>query len=51
MKSGTQNFYDGELKKMEEMPNEKAMEIGRRPPYYLQVKKNYKGKKIKQIGD
>ena len=51
MKSGTQNFYDGELKKMEEMPNEKAMEIGRRPPYYLQVKKNDKGKKLKQMGE
>ena len=38
-KDGTRNFYDTELKQMAEHPSERAMEIGRRPPYYLQDKK------------
>lgn len=38
-KDGTRNFYDTELKEMAESPSKKAMEIGRRPPYYLQANK------------
>ena len=38
-KEGTRNFYDTELKDMAENPSEKAMEIGKRPPYYLQANK------------
>lgn len=36
MKRGTQNFYENELDKMQEHPDAKAMEIGRKPPYHLQ---------------
>jgi hypothetical protein len=43
-KRSTQNFYENELKMMEERPSKKAMEIGRRPPYYLQANKVEKQK-------
>ena len=36
MKKITQNFYDSELKAMEENPSKKANEIGKRTPYFLQ---------------
>ena len=38
-KRSTQNFYENELKMMEERPSKKAMEIGKRPPYYLYANK------------
>ena len=43
-KRSTQNFYENELKMMEERPSKKAMEIGKRPPYYLQANKAEKQK-------
>ena len=38
-KRSTQNFYENELKMMEERPSKKAIEIGKRPPYYLYANK------------
>jgi hypothetical protein len=35
MKGDSMNFFDGELQYMAEHPNKRAMEIGRREPYYL----------------
>lgn len=43
-KDGTRNFYRTELEMMEERPSKKAMEIGKRPPYYLQANKAEKQK-------
>lgn len=45
MKKTTQNFYDNELKAMAKNPSKKAMEIGKRPPYYLEAIKREKMQK------
>ena len=47
-KDGTKNFYRTDLEDMEENPSKKAMEIGRRQPYYLEVIRKEKKKGMVQ---